>query len=236
MKKIYYSFVLFFLLCTTLTAQERYHYVIVPKQFSFLKSPDAYRVNTLTKSFFESEGFTVYYREDKLPKELVNNNCNFLFIEAVDKSKLFATTVVIRVKDCQNNILLESNKGNSREKTYQKAYNQAFRKALQSLKGKTKLLKNNSNIVTTITQKTIKENKSIKTKKPMLTTIATVTGFKIINNNSKVVYLIKKTENPKVFIAQKGTINGVFIQHNKQWFFNYYQNNQLFSEKVSVVF
>jgi hypothetical protein len=37
-----------------------------------------------------------------------------------------------------------------------------------------------------------------------------------------------------IFIAEKGIITGILIKKDNVWFFEYYQNDQLISEKVAV--
>ena len=39
---------------------EKYQYIIVPDQFSFLKSVDQYQTSSLTKFLFEKKGFKVF--------------------------------------------------------------------------------------------------------------------------------------------------------------------------------
>ena len=117
-------------------AKEKYKYVIVPEQFSFFKESNQYNLNALTKSFFETEGFTVFYDTDTLPDELLKNRCLALYVTAVVNKSMFVTKVAINIRDCRNEVLLVSEEGSSREKSYEKAYNQSFRTALTSLKGK----------------------------------------------------------------------------------------------------
>ena len=61
-------------------------------------------------------------------------------------------------------------------------------------------------------------------------------GFQLIDATPKVVFKIYKTSNPSCFIAVKEAINGVLILKDNDWFFEYYQINKLFSEKVLVKF
>jgi hypothetical protein len=75
MKK--YTFLLLLLFSVSAYAQNtinNYKYVMVPEKFSFLKQPNQYRLNALTKALLEDKGFTVYY-ENELPQEIANNKC-----------------------------------------------------------------------------------------------------------------------------------------------------------------
>ena len=47
---------------------------------------------------------------------------------------------------------------------------------------------------------------------------------------------IFKTSNSNCFIAVKGNIQGVLIAKDNQWYFEYYQNDKLISEKIDVKF
>ena len=61
------------------------------------------------------------------------------------ESSLFLTKVYFEVKDCSNNILIKSELGTSREKDYKKAFNEAFGKALNSIKNKLYFKRSDSN-------------------------------------------------------------------------------------------
>ena len=77
-------------------AQESYKYVIVPKRFSIFNEDNRFNLNTLTKSFFESQGFQVYFASDILPEELAKNRCLALYVDAneeklaVESRRVFA--------------------------------------------------------------------------------------------------------------------------------------------------
>jgi hypothetical protein len=47
---------------------------------------------------------------------------------------------------------------------------------------------------------------------------------------------LKSTTSDTVFIANKGEIIGVFIEKGNGWYFEYYQNNKLISERTEVKF
>ncbi|MNE80595.1 hypothetical protein D3C80_1771820 [compost metagenome] len=64
----------------------------------------------------------------------------------------------------------------------------------------------------------------------------TVTGFQLVDSTPKVVLKVFKTSSPVCYIAAKESIQGVLISKDNQWYFEYYQNDKLISEKVSVKF
>ena len=65
---------------------------------------------------------------------------------------------------------------------------------------------------------------------------ATATGYQLVDASPKVVYKLYKTSRSDLFIAMKGNNQGVLIQKDNQWFFEYYENATLVSEKVAVKF
>jgi len=109
-----------------------YKYVIVPNTFDFLKEPDQYRLNTLTKLLFEKHGFTTIMEKDTFPDEAISNGCLALHADVLKESGVFNSKLKIELKDCQNNIVFVSNIGKSKEKSYEVAYNLALREAFKS--------------------------------------------------------------------------------------------------------
>lgn len=61
-------------------------------------------------------------------------------------------------------------------------------------------------------------------------------GYQLIDSEPKVVMKVYKTSNPASFMAKKGDVQGVLVSKENQWFFEYYQNDKLISEKVEVKF
>lgn len=61
-------------------------------------------------------------------------------------------------------------------------------------------------------------------------------GYQLIDSEPKVVMKVYKTSNPASFMAKNGELQGVLVSKNNQWFFEYYQNDQLVSEKIEVKF
>ena len=109
-----------------------YKYVIVPTSYNFLNEPDQYQINSLTKFLFEKHGFTTLMADEKFPEDLNNNRCLGLYAD-VEKHKAFLNTKLqVHLKDCNNNTVLSSEIGQSREKDYDKVYNLALRDAFDS--------------------------------------------------------------------------------------------------------
>ena len=239
-------FIIAVLFTISVSAQSNYDVIIVPKKYSFLNEENKYNLNSLTKSFFETEGFKVFYAEDNLPKEIANNRCNVLFADVVANNSLFVSKLEVVLTDCQNNIILTSSEGTSREKDYHKAYNEALRVALTSLRGGLKI--KNLNAIEKVIEKPVVEVKEVvkvsdasvtevkSAKDGVVYALPIPNGYKIVDSTPNVIYLIYVTSNESVFIASKGEIKGVFMKKMNGWYFDYYQKDVLVSEKVEVKF
>ena len=224
-------------------SQENYKYVIIPAQFSFFDEINKYGLNELTKSFFQSEGFEVYYDNEKLPDELSKNRCLALYANALENNNMFVTKIHFELKDCTNNVLLKSELGTSREKQYKLAYTQTFREALSSLKGKINFKKADEiqNVEVVETPKEVVEvsKNEISTSAEATNTlfaIPTANGYKLVNDKPETIFVLKKTSADNIFIALKDSKSGVLMKKTSGWFFEYYEGDKLFSEKVEVKF
>ena len=237
MKKVVLLFILF--IYSFSFAQDNYKYVIVPKKFSFFKEENKYNLNTTTKAFFENNGFEVYFDTDEFPKELAENRCLALFVNAIENNNVFLTRINIELKDCYNKSILLSDIGTSREKEYQKAYIEAFRNALTALKGQLNFKSTSVNSTVIIndvvaTTPTSKPNTIIDVSQ--LRAVATGTGYNLVNHTNSVVVILHSTSLENVFIASKDIFKGVLIKKNTGWFFEYDFENKVYSEKIEVKF
>lgn len=61
-------------------------------------------------------------------------------------------------------------------------------------------------------------------------------GYQLIDSEPKVVMKVYKTSNSNSYMATKGSVQGVLVSKDNQWFFEYYQNDKLISEKIDVKF
>ena len=132
--KILFIFTVLFSI--SLSAQDQlnnFKYIVVPNQFKFQKEPGQYRVNGLTKFLLEKQNFTVLFEEDTLPEDAIQNNCLVLKTTAIDDSSMFKTKIKFQFKDCQGKVVYTTEEGESREKKYIVAYNEAVRQAFSSL-------------------------------------------------------------------------------------------------------
>ncbi|WP_298137706.1 hypothetical protein [Flavobacterium sp.] len=225
-----------------------YKYALVPAKFSFFKEADQFRLNTLTKMFMEKYGFETYLDSEILPPNFANENCNKVFVDVEERNTIMVTKLVVVLKDCKNNVLFISEEGKSREKEYKVAYTQALREAFNSFNAlqhkyveKKKVESevvaiNNKSVEVPIDKEILVESQANTTTSNALFPQPIANGFQLINTEPKVIYKIFKTSTKDFYIASKGTNQGVFFLRNNEWFFEYYQNDKLVSEKVEVKF
>ena len=110
-----------------------YKYILVPKKYDFLKGDDdRYKLNSLTKFLFNKNGFTTLFQDEDYPEDLRLNMCLGLVVDIANDSKVFTTRLKIELKDCYNKTVYTSIEGSSREKEYEKAYQEALRKSFVS--------------------------------------------------------------------------------------------------------
>ena len=136
MKIKIYAFVILCFLSVGMFGQTNlngYKYVIVPKKFDFLKDANQYRMNELAQFLFEKYGFTAIMEGSDYPDDLAINRCLALRSDVMKDAGLFKTKLNVELKDCNDRVVYVSEVGESREKEYEKAYNEAIRGAFMSL-------------------------------------------------------------------------------------------------------
>ena len=246
MSNIKFILAFLFICSASVFAQKSIHeykYIIVPSQYHFQKSEDAYQVNSLTKFLFEKENFSVYLSNDNQhPKELKLNKCLALTAKITDVSKMLSTKLNIDLVDCNNNIIFSSKEGTSRKKEYTKAYHQAIRRAFESIKALNYSYteKNTKTIIAQQITDTKKETDILEEKtvikdesKIIETNKATEKIIEIPSIKEKEVIVLTSDSNllyaqpnsngfqlidssPKVvYILQKTSVENVFILKNK---------------------
>ena len=231
MKK--YFFVALFLGLTSLMSSQNvstYKYIILPQKFSFLKKPNQYNLNELTKNVLEKQGYEVYYDNTVFPQELAENRCKALFADMLEDNTLFMTKIKLEFKDCKNQVVFISEQGESRLKDLNQAYVQAFRevgRSLESLKSMPETPK--KDLVAEV--KNIEPSKNV-----VLFAQPVATGFQLVDNTPKVIMKLFKTSLSNVYVAQKDEFQGVVFNKNNQWYFEYQQNEKVISEKLEIKF
>jgi hypothetical protein len=228
MKKTLFIFVILFSISSFSQALNAYKYVIVPARFKFLKDADQYRLNSVTKLYLENYGFTTYFDTDQLPTELIDKNCNKLFLDVDENNSMFSTKIKINFKDCKGAILFSTSEGSSRSKEYAVAYNEAFRTALKSIA--------NANYKYQEKKEVLPPFEVSKDVTDFFDALKTLTpnGFNVIDDEKQIVYKALKTSSPNLYLVEGKDKNGVFIKKGEKWFFEYYKNEKLQSEAINI--
>ncbi|SHL17917.1 hypothetical protein [Flavobacterium xanthum] len=225
-----------------------YKAVIVPLKYEFLKGENQYRLNTITKFNLNKAGFVSFYSNETIPGEY-SDRCDLLYADVVNDSGFLTTRLIITLKDCYGKIIFQSAAGKSKEKDYKNAYNEALAEAFESVyelqyKYSGTRAKAQPAVVAAAATPVIKEMVAVTELKPSLTieestmlyAQATETGFQLIDNTPKVVMKLFKTSQANSFIAIRDAVQGSLILKDNEWYFEYYQNDKLISEKVAVKF
>lgn len=254
MKKILLSLMLFVSLSALSQSINDYQYVIVPAKFDFLKENDKYRLNTLTKLLLQKYGFKSYLSTDEAPIGSANNRCTNLYASLVEDNSFFITKVKLVLKDCQEKVVFETDYGSSKIKDYAPAYNEALRAAFKSFdklnyqyNGNQPTQKSLGQIGEPAEVKPTEVKQTIEVVIPaaapnqvivsgQLYAQPIANGFQLVNTEPKVIYKIYSTSAQNYYIASKGDQHGVFFAKGSEWFFEYYQNDKLISERVEVKF
>ena len=218
----------------------QYKYVSVPAKFSFLKETNQYNLNVLSKMYMQQFGFETFFDTDEVPKDFLENNCNKIYFDVLENNNMFSTKLTVVLKDCQGKVLFTSKEGINKEKEYKVSYNLALREALNSMK--TIQYKYAGDKV--VEEKIVVQETKVEVQNQSLNSENSVSsqlfaqpisnGFQLINAEPIVIYKIFKTSVKDLYIATKGSLQGVLISKNNEWFFEYYQNEKLVSEKVEV--
>lgn len=218
--------------------------VIVPLKFDFIRTNNQYRLCTISKAHLVNAGFTVYYSNEILPKEYTDR-CDLLYYDIVKENAFLATKFHIELKDCSGNLVYKSETGYTKEKDTEMAYSDALKKAFVSVNNLHYKYEKSSvaspieavksevapTVVSTVPVPVIEKSTS-----NTVYAQATATGYQLVDASPKVVYKLYATSRTDLFIAIKGNNQGVLIQKDNQWFFEYYESNTLVSEKVAVRF
>lgn len=132
--KILALFILFMYVTVSFSQNElnAYKYIIIPKKYDFLKTEDKYKLNSLTEFLFNKHGFTALFQDEDFPQDLMLNPCLGVDVEIENNSKMMSTRLKIEIRDCYKKIVYTSIEGKTREKVYEKAYQEALRSAFVS--------------------------------------------------------------------------------------------------------
>ena len=231
-----------------------YKYVLIPQKFDFLRDNDEYGLNTTAKSLLEQKGFTVYWSNGDIPQTLAANRCAALTAEVTQRKALFSTNLTLVLKDCSGNIIFKGKEGRSWEKEFNVAYDEALKNAFTPFKNLPyKYDSTQSAQAQTQTQPTTPPASVTTTSSPQppaspQQTAADISGtlyaqvipngYQLIDTTPKKVLTLLKTSVPDCFLAEPGTgtSNGIVFKKNNEWFFEYYKDGSLVTQKLEIKF
>lgn len=220
-----------------------YKAVLIPLKYDFQKEQNQFRLQTLIKYNLEKAGFQAFYSNESIPSEL-NDRCKLLTLDLIKESTFLVTKLTVVFRDCYGVEIFKSAVGKSREKDFQEAYKEALDNVFKTitLDNTSNLAKNSESKTQEInTQLAIKEGNRTniildKNENNLLYAQPTSYGYQLIDSESKVILKVYKTSISVSFIASKGTVQGVLVARENQWFFEYYQSDKLISELINVKF
>lgn len=224
-----------------------YKAVIIPMKYDFLKSENQYRLQTLTKFNLEKAGFRAFYRNETIPTEL-NDRCSMLYLDVKKDNAFLVTKLFITFSDCNGIVIFQSAIGKSKEKDYQLAYTEALNEAFKSIYALQYKYNEKSSakpfdegvppavIVPAAANNSIDLKIVGNTDAYLLFAQPITNGFQLVDNTPKVVMKVFRTSSAACYFATKGSIQGVLIAKDNHWYFEYYQNDKLISERIEVKF
>ena len=246
MKKIFLAFA--FLLSVGVTAQEinNYKYVILPEKFEFQKEPNQYNISNLTKMLLEKYGFVVYFPNQQYPEDLALNRCKALYGDVVKQSSILNTSLAVELKDCQGKVVYRTEEGKSREKEWKKAYYEALRAAGNSFDVLNYHYTGDDLVTVTkpVTRTEVVDvyvasnpaQPSAGNTINLLTAKKLANGYELLDKSGSSVLKMFKTSQQDYYTAQMETRNGVVFKKDGQWYFEYYDNDKLISQKLNIQF
>lgn len=229
--------VLFILCCFVSFAQSETKYAIIPNKFNFLKNENPYNLSTNLKLYFEKLGFKSFIAGEVLPQDYNVNSCNAIYPDLIETNGFLTTKVSIIAKNCRGEVVAQSKEGVSREKDRRTAY-------LQALRGATETFVITESVNEGITVESTSPETAAEiilaeigsAELPMLYAQPIANGFQLVDATPKLVMKIYKTSQADNFTATSDDKNGVVFKKEGVWFFEYYENNVLKSEKLNIKF
>ncbi len=248
MKKIFLLFIMLLSIASGAQSVNDYKYALVPEKFSIFKNKNQYRLNTYTKMYMKNYGFETYYDSEVQPFDFSNVNCNKVYVDLIEKNNLFITKIAVVLKDCRGNVLATSKMVSTKEKDLAKAYSNLLKEAFESFaelkdykyNGKVMSVAVPDNTNNTVTntigtaQETVANTQINTTDQLFAQPIAN--GYQLVDSEPKVVMKIYKTSAKDFYTAVKGELQGALVSKNGEWYFEYYKNEVLVSEKINVKF
>lgn len=219
-------------------AQSEIKYAVVPNKFNFLISENPYNLSTNLKLYFEKLGYKAFIVGEELPKDLNEPSCNTIYPDLIETNGFLSTKISIVAKNCRGEVLAQSKEGVSREKDRRTAYLQALRGATETF-----VISEDPTFRTLSIEPTEPEvAKNVVFVETDVTNLPTLyaqpieNGYQLVDATPKLVLKIFKTSQPDYFTAVSEAKNGVVFKKEGVWYFEYYENNVLKSEKLNIKF
>jgi hypothetical protein len=229
------------------TTINNFKYVLVPQKFEFLRDDDEYGLNSTAKSLLEEKGFVVFWSNENLPQALAANRCTALIAEVTQRKAMFSTNLTLLLKDCSGNIVFKGKEGKSREKEFNVAYGEALKDAFSSLNNVP--YKYDSSVTmqqaqisaityTNSSQTPVSAQYAVVDISGTLYAQVIPNGYQLIDTTPKKVLTLLKTSVQDCFLAETGMggPNGIVFKKEGEWFFEYYKEGKLVSQKLEIKF
>jgi len=112
---------------------DAYKYIIVPRNYDFLRTEDQHQLNSLTKFLFDKQGYTTLMDDDQRPEDLRNNPCLGAKVNVVEISSMLSVKLRIELSNCYDQVVLSTEEGRSKIKDLKRGHHDALRKAFRSI-------------------------------------------------------------------------------------------------------
>lgn len=241
MKKAIFLFTLLFTALAFSQSVNDYKYVVISNKFDFQKKENEYNLNNLVKMMFEKYGFEVYFENSEKPAEFALNRCKALYADVQKSPGFLSTNIKIALNDCAGKTLFATQTGKSKEKDFKTAYYDAIRKASSSLDGLNYKYTGSDASEPAVSADTSPSAPQVIAAGPhisdeLLFAQPIANGFQLVDSKPQVVLRIYKTSKADSFTAISNSYNGLVFKKGEDWYFEYYKDDVLISEKLNVKF
>lgn len=205
---------LLFILSISIQAQEsEYKFVTLPTSFDFMKEPNQYNLNELSKFLIGKKGIVAFFEtEEKSIDYNLADPCNILKLNVTREKVFMVIKLKITLTDCNGRLVTEST-GSSREKDFKVAYNYALREAFNNL-----TIPQNTTIQIPIAVENNLASDNI------LNAEKTQSGYKLLDSQKSEKYTLYKTSRNDMFIVTNPNGNGILYKNGTTWTLEYFDN------------
>lgn len=239
-----YKILLFTLLgvANILSAQtdfNKYKYIIVPEQYSFLREADQYQLNSLTKFLFEKYGFEALMENEAKPLDLKAKPCLALRANVYNESSFLTIKLKFDLRDCHERVVYSSPEGKSREKDFAKGYKLALRDAFESLSSINYQYQpeeevSNDNVASGTVEQYTNKDGSEPLETNFLTAVAINNGYILKDANNNIVMTLYFSGATDVFIV-KGK-EGIVFKRDSTWVLSENDGQSLTNKIINISF